>query len=47
MDVAHLGAAGAVGLPGGLMRALDQPRVGGELLDAIEASDVVNLIEDG
>jgi hypothetical protein len=47
VDVAHLGAAGAGGLPGGLVRALDSPRVGGELLDAIESREVVNLREDG
>ena len=36
VDVAHLGTAGAVGLPSGLVRTLDQPGVGGEFLDAIE-----------
>ena len=46
MDVAHLRAAGAELLAAGLLHALDQPRVRGELLHAIEARDVVDLVED-
>ena len=46
MDVADLLARGAVALAGGLLGALDQPGVGGEVLDAGEAVDVVDLVED-
>jgi hypothetical protein len=47
VDVAHLGPAAASRFARRLMLALHQPGVGGKFLDAIEAADVVNLIEDG
>ena len=46
VDVADLGAPETVGLAGGFPGALDQAAVGGELLHAVEASDVVDLVED-
>src|SRR3990172_1719307 len=46
MHVALLSTSGPELLARRLVSALDEPRVGGELLDAIEAMDVVDLVED-
>jgi hypothetical protein len=47
VGVADLAAPRAEALAGRRLGAGDQPRVGGEVLDAGEAADVVDLIEDG
>src|SRR5512145_2706360 len=44
--VADLGASGAAHLPGRALLALHQPAVGREVLDALEAADVVDFVED-
>jgi hypothetical protein len=46
IGIADLGAAAAHDLAGRALLALHQPAVGGELLDAREASNVVDLIQD-
>ena len=47
VDVADLAASGAEPFAGGLLRALDEAGVGGEILDPGEAADVVDLVEEG
>ena len=47
MDVAHLGPARPELFPGRLLGAFDQSSIRRELLDAIKARDVVNLVENG
>jgi hypothetical protein len=46
IGIADLGAAAAQNLAGSALLALHQPAVGRELLDAREASNVVDLIQD-
>jgi hypothetical protein len=46
MDVAHLRATGPELLATGLLGAFDQSGVGGKFLHAIEARDVMNLVEN-
>ena len=46
MNVSDLAAAVPQALAGGLLRALDEARIRGEVLDAGEAVNVVDLIED-
>ena len=46
MDVADLASARTQALARGLLGALDEPGVGGEVLDAREAVNVVDLVED-
>jgi hypothetical protein len=46
MGVADLGASRCVVLAGALAGALHEAGVGGELLDAGEAGDVVDLVQE-
>ena len=46
VDVADLGAGGAITLAGRLLGALDEPGVGDEVLDPGEAVDLADLVED-
>ena len=47
MDIAHLRPTRAERFPGGLFLALHEASVGRELLHAIKARNVVDLVEDG
>ena len=47
MRVADLFAGEAIVFPGRLATALDQAAIGDKLLHALEAVDVVNLVENG
>ena len=46
MDVADLAAGGADPLACGFFGTLDQAGIGGKVLNAGEAADVVDLVED-
>ena len=45
--VSDLCASGSESFPRGAFLALDESSVGGEVLNALEASDIVNLVEHG
>ena len=47
MDVTDLGATGAQSFSCGAFLALDQSGVGGEVLDSLEAVDIMDFVEDG
>ena len=47
VHVSDLGSAGSEPFPGGAFFAFDEPCIGGEVLDALESSDIVNLVEHG
>jgi hypothetical protein len=47
MNVADLFARETIVFSGRLTSALDQPAIGDKFLDALEAGDIMNLIEDG
>lgn len=47
MHVSDFCAAGAESFPRRAFLAFDEPSIGGEVLDALESRDIVNLVEDG